>query len=151
MAIRFEYSVAAKCKPEHVWKKFEKLEEWPWWNRAVNDTRWINGPPWQRGSQFNMQLVYPAKMKFKPVVLECSPPHTVGWVGNAAGLAGEHWFSFELQGDGTLIKTWETLRGWKTVFIGAGRKKALLAMHRDWLEALRTEAEKIAREEYARS
>ena len=30
-------------------------------------------------------------------------------------------------------------------------KQSLAAMHKDWLEALKTEAEKIAREELARS
>jgi len=152
MAMRLEYAVTARCKPEHVWQKFQKLEEWPWWNRVVNDTRWLSGSPWQKGSQFNMEVVYPKKMPFKPIVLEVTPPGRVGWVGRAAGFTGEHWFSFEAQGDGTtLIKTWEDLSGWKTAFIGESLKKSLLAMHRDWLEALKTEAEKIAREEHARS
>jgi hypothetical protein len=152
MAIRLEYSVTAKCKPEHVWQKFQRLEEWPWWNRVVHDTRWLSGPPWQKGSQFNMEVVYPRKMAFKPVVLEVTPPGRVGWVGKATGVTGEHWFSFEGQGDGTtLIKTWEDLSGWKTAFIGESLKESLLAMHKDWLEALKAEAEKIAREEHARS
>lgn len=152
MAIRLEHSTTAKCKPEHVWKKFSVLEEWPWWNRVVNQTRWLRGEPWTEGSQFNMEVVYPKKMSFKPVILPSTPPAKIGWVGKAMGLTGEHWFSFEAQADGnTLIKTWEVLSGWKTWLIGAGLKSALEAMHRDWLEALKAEAETIARREYARS
>lgn len=152
MAIRLEYSVTAKCKPEHVWRKFQKLEEWPWWNRVVGQARWLSGAPWQKGSQFHMETVYPRKMKFSPVVLEASAPNKVGWVGNGFGVRGEHWFSFETQPDGTtLLKTWEDFSGWITLFAGEGLKKSIRAMYRHWLEALKTEAEKIAREEHARS
>ncbi|MGZ4812042.1 MAG: hypothetical protein ACXVZI_04685, partial [Terriglobales bacterium] len=64
----------------------------------------------------------------------------------------EHWFSFEAQSDGTtLIKTWEDMSGLVAALFGNGMKQALLAMHKDWLEALKAEAEKIAREEMARS
>ncbi len=152
MAIRLEYSVTAKCKPEHVWQKFQKLEEWPWWNRIVNGTRWLSGPPWQKGSVFNMELVYPRKVAFKPVVLDAAPPNKVGWVGKSFGFTGEHWFSFEAQPDGTtLIKTWEDISGFLGGLIGGKMRQDLLAMHKDWLESLKAEAEKIAREELARS
>jgi hypothetical protein len=152
MATRLEYSVTAKCKPEHVWQKFQKLEEWPWWNRVVGQARWISGPPWQKDSQFFMELVYPRKVSFKPIILESAPPNKIGWLGRAPGFTGEHWFTFETQNDGvTLIKTWEDISGWASTFLGHGMKQTLLAMHQSWLEALKTEAEKIAREEYAKS
>ena len=152
MATRLEYSVTAKCKPEHVWQKFQKLEEWPWWNRVVGQAKWLGGKPWEKGSQFLMELVYPRKISFKPVILESAPPNKIGWVGKTTGFTGEHWFSFEAQGDGiTVIKTWEDISGWATAFFGSGMKQSLLAMHQDWLEALKAEAEKIAREEYAKS
>lgn len=152
MAIRLEYSVIAKCKPEHVWQKFQKLEEWPWWNRAIGQSKWIDGPPWQTGSQFHMEMVYPRKMKFSPVLIESAPPNKIAWVGKAFGLRGEHWFSFDLQPDGTtLIRTWEDFSGPTAIFLGKGLKDAILTMYREWLEALKAEAEKIAREEYARS
>jgi hypothetical protein len=152
MPTRLEYSVTAKCKPEHVWQKFQKLEEWPWWNRVVGQAKWLGGKPWEKGSQFLMDLVYPRKVSFRPVILESAPPNKVGWVGKTTGFTGEHWFSFEPQADGsTLIKTWEDISGWATAFFGSGTKQSLLAMHRDWLESLKAEAEKIAREEYAKS
>ncbi len=152
MATRLEYAVTAKCKPEHVWQKFQKLEEWPWWNRVVGQARWISGQPWEKGSQFLMELVRPRKVSVRPVVLESAPPNKIAWVGKTAGFTGEHWFTFEAQPDGTtLIKTWEEMSGWATAFFGNGMKQALLNAHKDWLEALKTEAETIARQEYARS
>ncbi len=152
MAIRLEYSVTAKCKPEHVWQKFQKLEEWPWWNRVVGQVRWLSGAPWQKGSRFHLQLWYPKKMKVDPVIVESAPPNRIAWVGRGIGIKGEHWFSFEPQPDGaTLLKTWEDFSGWLTLFMGDGLKKAIVSMYKDWLDALKVEAEKIAREEHARS
>ena len=152
MGFRLEYSTTAKCRPEHVWKKFEKLEEWPWWNQIIGQSRWLDGQPWQKGSRFLMQIVRPKIMTFKPVVLECAPPGKVGWVGKAAGFTGEHWFSFEPQADETtLLKTWEDFSGLSTLFVGSGMKKQLVAMYAAWLDALKLEAERIAREEKARS
>ncbi len=152
MATHLEYSVSAKCRPEHVWQKFQKLEEWPWWNPVIGQARWISGRPWEKGSQFLMDLVRPRKVSVKPVVLESLPPNKLGWIGKTTGFTGEHWFKFEAQPDGTtLIRTWEDMSGWATTFFGNGMKQGLLAAHRDWLEALKTEAEKIAREEQARS
>jgi len=152
MAIRLEYSVTARCKPEHVWQKFQKLEEWPWWNRVIGQTRWLSGPPWQKGSRFHMQLVYPRKMKVRPVILESAPPQRIAWVGNSIGVRGEHWFCFEPQPDGTtLLKTWEDFSGWLIGLMGDGLQQAIVSMYQDWLQALKAEAEKIAREEHARS
>ena len=152
MATRLEYSVTAKCKPEHVWQKFHKLEEWPWWNRVIGQVRWLEGQPWQKGSRFLMEMVYPRKMSFKPRIVESAPPNKLAWVGKVNGVTGEHWFSFEAQADGTtVIKTWEDFSGLMTVFLTASIKKSIIATWANWLDALKTEAEKIAREELARS
>jgi hypothetical protein len=152
MAIHLEYSVSAKCRPEHIWEKFEKLDQWPWWNRVIAQSKWLEGQPWQKGSRFLMELARPINMKFEPVVLECDAPRKVGWVGKAMGVRGEHWFSFESQPDGaTLMKTWEEFTGPSTLFFGDGRKQAVVKMYADWFEALKFEAERIAREAAARS
>lgn len=151
MALHFEASVIARCKPEHVWQKFEQLQQWGWWNPIVGQCRWLDGSPWQKGSRFLMELVRPKRVTMKPVVLQATPPGKVGWVGSTLGFRGEHWFTFEAQGDGsTLLKTWEDSSGWATLFFGSGFKRKLQAMHQEWLENLKTEAEKVAREEFAR-
>ncbi len=152
MAIRLEHSVTAKCRPEHVWQKFQKLEDWPWWNRVIGRSRWVSGAPWQKGSRFHMELVYPRRMKVDPVITEAAPPNRIAWVGKGVGVRGEHWFSFEAQPDGsTLIRTWENFFGFLTLFARDSLRQSIVAMYKDWLEALKTEAEKIAREEQARS
>lgn len=152
MANRLEYSTSARCKPEHVWQKFEKLEEWAWWNPVIGQARWLEGRRWQQGGRFLFQLMRPRVMIFKPVIIESAPPHRLAWMGKVPGFKGEHYFSFEEQPDGTtVLRTWEVFSGFMTLFIGAGTRKKLLAMYRDWMEALKGEAEKIARAEQAAS
>ncbi len=152
MAFTLEYSTAAKCKPEHIWKFFSEMEQWAWWNRVVGNCRWLDGQPWQKGSRFHMELLKPRNMTFQPVILECTPPHKVGWVGRKPGFVGEHWFSFEEQPDGTtLMKQWENLSGFLTMFFGDGIRKQTVAAYAAWFEALKFEAERVAREEKART
>jgi len=152
MSIRLEYSVTAKCRPEHVWQKFEKLEEWPWWNHVIGKTQWLSGGRWQEGGRFMFEMLRPRHMTFKPVVIKSAPPNQIAWIGKAFGFRGEHWFSFEAQGDGTtVLKTWEIFSGPLTMFLGAGSQKKIVDFYADWLGALKEESEKIAREALARS
>lgn len=152
MGFHLEYSEAAKCRPEHAWEKFSVLEQWPWWNKIIARAKWVSGKPWGKGSRFFMELARPMSFKATCVIAECEPPRRVVWVGKRLGFNGKHGFSFEPQPDGTtLIKTWEDLSGFVTIFLGARRKAMLLAMHKAWIEALKFEAERLAREEYARS
>jgi hypothetical protein len=152
MAIRLEYSTSAKCSPQHVWQKFEKLEEWAWWNPVIGQARWLQGQRWQQGGRFLFQLMRPRLMTFKPVIIESAPPHRLAWVGTASGFKGEHWFSFEEQSDGsTMLKTWENMSGPLTLFFGKGTRNKIVGSYREWLEALKVEAEKVARAEQAAS
>jgi hypothetical protein len=152
MTVRIEASTIARCRPEHIWEKFQKLEQWPWWNPVISRAQWLQGAPWQKGSRFLLEILRPRRMSFKPVVLECSPPNRLAWMGKGLGIRGEHWFSFELQSDGsTLIKTWESFSGPLLLFVGKGTREAITRMFGQWLEHLKAEAEKLAREEFSRS
>jgi hypothetical protein len=152
MSIHLEYSTTAKCRPEHIWRKFEDLDQWAWWNKVISRSRWLEGQPWQKGSRFEMELVRPRTMKFKPVIIESAPPNKVAWVGKASGLTGEHWFSFELQPNGTtLMKTWEDFSGLATLAFRNGTRQGIVRMYQEWFDALKFEAERIAREERAHS
>ncbi len=150
MAVRLEYSATTKARSEHIWKVFEKLEQWAWWNPGIGKTRWTSGQPWQQGSHFSMELERPKRLKFDCEVLEASPAK-VGWRGTGHMTVGEHWFSFEEQGDVTQMKTWETLSGFGSMFIGKGMQQKTVDLYKLWLERLAAEAEKIAREELARA
>jgi len=99
-----------------------------------------------------MELARPMRFKVTPVVIASEAPNKIGWVGKKAGFSGEHWFSFELQPNGsTLMRTWEDVSGLVTMFITKRRQQALANVHKTWMEALKFEAERIAREQFARS
>ncbi len=151
MAVRLEYSATTKARPEHIWKAFEKLEQWAWWNPAIGKTKWTSGQPWQKGSHFDMQLERPFRKTFDCEVLDASPAK-VGWRGAGPLFRAEHWFSFEVQTDGTtLMKTWEDFSGLATMFFGSAMKGSIVGIYKIWFERLALEAEKIAREELARA
>lgn len=151
MSVKLEHSVTAKCKPEHAWQKFQKLDEWSWWNRAVGASKWIDGQPWQPGSRFQLELAYPKKMTFKSVITESAAPQSIAWKGEGGGIAGTMRFRFEPAEGGTVLKSEADFSGWKTMLGAGGIQDALRKSFEEWLSALKTEAEKIAREELARS
>ena len=152
MSTRLEYSITAKCRPEHIWKKFESLDQWAWWNKVIARARWTEGQPWQKGSQFELEFIRPKTLKLKSEVIESATPNRIGW-RHSGGLSGEQHFSFELQSDGdtTVLKTWQDLTGLRTLLFGNGARQEFVKMYEAWLEALKFEAERIAREERARS
>ena len=151
MSIKLGYEATAKCRPEHIWKVFQKLEQWAWWNPSVARSKWTSGQPWQKGSHFLMELERPRRMAFDCEVLEGSES-TVAWRGKGNMVTGEHWFSFEQNGDGTTVmKTWETLSGFGAMFIGKGMQEKTVEVYKVWFERLAAEAEKLAREEMAKA
>ena len=151
MSIRLEYATTAKCRPEQLWKVFQKMEQWAWWNPCVTRSKWTSGQAWEKGSHFRMELERPRRMAFDCEVLEASP-NKVAWRGKGGTVTGEHWFSFEENGDGTTkMKTWETLTGFGTLFLGKGMQEKTVDVYKVWLERLAAEAEKVAREELARA
>lgn len=152
MSLRLEYSTTAKATPAQLWEKFAKVEEWAWWNPVFAQAKWESGAPWKKGSRLRMEFARPMTLKVVAEVIAADAPHRVAWVGKAKGTRGEHWFSFESQVDGpTTVKTWEDFSGITSVFIGAGKKKQIVQMYETWLTRLKEEAEKIAREQLARS
>jgi hypothetical protein len=65
---------------------------------------------------------------------------------------GEQWFWFEAQADGTtLLKAAQEVSGPAALLMQVGARKDAERMVQMWLEALKVEAEKLARERAARS
>jgi hypothetical protein len=152
MSVTVEQSVTAKCKPEQAWQKFQKMEEWPWWNRVVGQAKWIEGQPWQRGARFTLELAYPKRFVFQAVNAENAAPQDIVWTVDGGGLRGTMRFRFDAVADGTSeLKAQCDLSGWKAAFSGSSIEQDFRKAYEEWLGALKTEAEKIAREEFARS
>ena len=143
--IRFEYQIVAKCRPENVWQVFADIDRWALWNPVIEKAHWLSGEPWQLGSRFFMQIVMPRRIKFQPTINEINAPNRVAWTGTAPGFKGTHWHEFTLQPDGTtIIKTWEEFSGFLSLAVGLTMKSKLIHMYAVWLNALGSEAEKLA-------
>ncbi len=152
MAIRLEYAISAKCRPEQAWEKFSKIEQWPWWSPVIGKAKWVEGQPWQVGSRFYMEVGRPKTCAVKAVITESAPPNRMAWRARFTGATAQHWFSFEPQPDGsTLLKTWEDFHGWGTLFMTGGIREDTVQIYKIWFDALKFEAERIAREQLARS
>ncbi len=151
MSVNVQHSVTAKCKPEHVWQKFQKMEEWPWWNRVVGAAKWAQGQPWQPGSRFALELAYPKRHTLKGAVTESSAPQAIAWKIEASGMSGTMRFGFESASPNTTLSAQCELSGWKTALSGGSLQHDFQKAFEEWLGALKAEAEKIAREELARS
>jgi hypothetical protein len=143
--MRLDYQITARCRPEHVWQVFADMDRWALWNPVIDKAHWLTGEPWKLGSSFFMQIAMPKRMKFQPTITEINSPNRVAWTGTAPGFKGTHWHEFSLQPDGTtLIKTWEEFSGFLTLFVGKRMKAKLIHMYAVWLNALGSEAEKLA-------
>ena len=152
MAVKVEHSVTAKCRPEHAWQKFQKTEEWPWWNRVIGQAKWTGRQRWQQGSRMLLELAYPKRIALKTTVKESSAAQTVALTAEGSGMSGTIRFRFDALTDGNSTLNAECeFSGWKTALSGGSLEQDFRKAFEEWLGALKTEAEKIAREELARS
>ena len=140
-----EYATVVNCKPEHIWEAFCNVEEWPRWSSVIANTQWIEGEPWKAGSKFQMQILQPIPVTFRPEVIECRAPDYVHWIGKTTAITAEQWFSFEEQPDATtLMKTWQEFSGPASFMFGEGVKTAITNIYVDLFRSLKEEAEKRA-------
>jgi hypothetical protein len=143
--MHLEYSTVANCKPEHIWQAFQHVEEWPNWSSVIANTHWIEGAPWAKGSKFQMQILQPIPVTFRPRIIECAAPGFVHWIGETTAINAEQWFSFETQPDGTtLMKTWQEFTGPASFMFGESVRTAITNIYVDLFRSLKEAAEKRA-------
>jgi hypothetical protein len=144
--MRLEYSTVCNCTPEHIWQAFQHVERWPKWSSVIANTQWIEGQPWVRGSKFQMQILQPIPVTFRPEVIDCAAPGYVHWIGKTTALNAEQWFTFEGQSDGTTVmKTVQDFTGPASFMFGESVKTAITNIYVDLFRSLKEEAEKNAR------
>lgn len=143
--MRLEYSTVANCKPEYIWQAFQHVEQWPSWSSVIANTQWIEGEPWKPGSKFQMQILQPIPVMFRPEIIECREPDFAHWIGKTTALTAEQWFSFEEQPDGTTVmKTWQEFSGPASFMFGESVRTAITNIYVDLFRSLKEAAEKRA-------
>ncbi len=139
-----EESVVIDAEPEEVWRVFSRLDRWPTWNPACSAARHLSGTAWKKGAIFELTLKpWWRKLTFKPTVMESDIPERIVWVGKGGGVEGWHTFTFEQEGSGTKVTSYESFSGpllWVMPLVSPERK--VRHMFTQWLEGLKAEVEK---------
>ena len=142
--MKLEYSSVAQCRPEDIWTVFTDSARWSEWSSLLVGLHWLQGEPWQPGSQGVIEIAQPA-FKLKSTMQECATPNKLVWTGAVMGVNIENAFEFTPQNDGaTLMKAAIDLSGPGTFFINEEMKKKGMAAFVPWFDALRTQSEKLA-------
>ena len=146
MAINLEHSTIARCAPKFIWKHFSQIETWPTSvPKVIGQAAWTEGQPWQKGSKFSMKLLQPMPMYAKPEVIECNAPTFVHWIAPGTAVTQKQWFTFEPQSDGSTKMTARMeFDGPMTFMFGKSIQSQIIDMYKEWMEALRVQAEASA-------
>jgi hypothetical protein len=144
--MRLEYSTVCNCTPEHIWHAFQHVENWPRWSSVIANTQWLEGQPWQPGSKFQMQILQPIPVMFRPEVIDVAAPNFVHWIGKTTALNAEQWFRFDPKPDGsTVMKNEQEFTGPASFMFGESVRQAITNIYVDLFRSLKEEAEKLAR------
>jgi hypothetical protein len=147
MSIRMESTAVANCGAKDVWRVFENTAAWPSWNRVIGLAEWALGEPWKPESKLKIRIVNPIEFSLEPSVKSCEPPSWVHLAGGGMGTKGELAFSFEPQADGTtLLRARSEVGGPGTLLVGNRMKADIKRVFDVWLDSLKAEAERAARE-----
>ena len=142
--ITLQNSLYTSATPEALWHHFSDLPQWPTTVPSIiGSAKWESGEPWQSGSRFSMKLLKPMPVYFSPEILDAAAPNSAHWIARGTSVTAEQWFSFEPQPDGTTkISARQTFDGPMTFMFGESIQKQITAMYDEWLNILKTNAEK---------
>jgi hypothetical protein len=150
MSLNVEYAAVAKCRPDHVWQVFEKIELWSRWDpEAISDVRWVSGEPWTQGARFTISLLKPLPFKLTPEVLEIDSPIYVHLRGEGSGVTGDQHYIFKWMPDqqSTELRTLQEFSGGPIMFLGNAIKPGIEAGIKHLFTRIIEEAEGLARAE----
>ena len=122
--------------PDAVWEVLTAFERWPSWNRDVKSMA-VEGPV-AVGTVFRWKS---GPGTITSTIQRVEPPRLIAWSGRTLGLQAIHFWHFEPNDGGTLVRTEESFGGLLArVFKGSLQKK-LDAGLADGLRYLKAEVE----------
>lgn len=148
MSVKIEYASIARCRPEHVWQVFEKIELWPRWApQAIREVRWVRGAPWTKGAQFSIDMLKPQAFSLMPEILEVEAPTYVHLRGKGSGVTGEQYFIFKWMPveQTTELRTLQEFSGAPVMLFGNKIKPAIEGGIQNLFARVTEEAEAFAR------
>lgn len=137
-------TIVINASAEAIWKIMADISAWPRWFPTIREAGPLAGAALAPGSTlyFKAAVAGPA-MKLKVKVSESRPPKKLAWTGGMLGVSAVHGFDFEPEGQATRVTSWENFTG---PMVGVLKlimtEEKLGRLHQEWIEALKTEAEK---------
>ena len=149
MSLKVEYADVARCAPQHVWRVFQEIEQWPRWDpSAIRSARWITGTPWTQGSRFEISVIKPMAYTITPEIIKLEPPIFLHWRGNGGGVVGEQFFIFKpLPESSTELRTLQEYSGVPVRLLGNKIRKPIIDGIAHMFSMIREEAEALAASE----
>jgi len=121
---------------EKVWQIQTDIENWPKWQPDVNTAK-LDG-------SLDVGTIFHWKAKglaIKSTLQTVEVKHRIGWTGVSLGMYAIHNWTFEPQGDSTLVTTEESLSGWMTRLMKLFNPYFLEKSLEGSLKVLKSEAE----------
>ncbi|MFI5779484.1 SRPBCC family protein [Nocardia sp. NPDC051570] len=134
IVVRLDTRIAAPI--DRVWALHTAIDDWPAWHDDITAAR-LDGPL-RPGAVFHWSTT---GLDIESTVYAVSAPHRILWGGPAQGITGIHCWTFESDGNGTLVHTEESWDGDPVRENQEFLTKALTDSLHSWLEILRRTAE----------
>jgi uncharacterized protein YndB with AHSA1/START domain len=134
VVVRRETRIAAPV--DLVWRLHTAVAAWPTWHTDV-DTAELDGPL-VPGATFTWST---HGLEVASTVYAVDAERRILWGGPAQGITGIHEWTFEADGDATIVRTAESWEGDPVRADATNLHAALDASLASWLELLRTTAE----------
>ena len=128
--------IRIEASPVEVWAVHADINAWSDWNADISASR-LHGDL-VPGAVFEWES---NGMGITSTLEVVEPGRRIGWTGRARGTQARHLWILEKDGDGTIIRTEESLEGWMTKLLRRQVQRAMDTSLDAWLQDLKTEVE----------
>lgn len=128
--------IRISASPEEVWKVHADINGWQAWNPDISASK-LEGEL-APGSEFSWTS---RGVKITSTLQEVEAETRLSWTGSGPGTSARHLWTLEADGDGTLLKTEESMEGWMVSLLKRKMQKTLENSLTGWLIDLKQEVE----------
>lgn len=125
---------------ETVWEVLTRVDDWPDWF-SEGESAAITGPV-EPGTTLRMKSRDPGTIKAR--IEQVDEPHLFAWTGRTLGISAIHVWRLDRSGDGTRVRTEESMEGLPARLLRRTMRKKLDGVLETWLRDLKSEAERRA-------
>ncbi len=128
--------IRIEASPAEVWKTHADINGWHTWNPDISASK-LDGEL-APGSVFRWTS---GGVKITSTLQEVEDSKRLCWTGKGPGSTAMHLWTLEADGEGTILKTEESMDGWLVSLMKGKMQKTLEASLNGWLIDLKQEVE----------